>query len=413
MSRAFHLTDYILAGLRHKISRNFATVFCFAFIAANIFSAQYLLAGTAESFDTGMTRMGADLLVVPGSSAPLISSSDRSVVTPNSIVRVEPSVIRFDDAPLDTIRKVPGVSALSPQLFVARLAIADQPDPVEVYGIDPVTDFTITPWLTSRLPASLAPGQVITGSAVDGKLSSPILIGDNTYIIAGRLAPTRSGVDHSIFMTLDDAYALAAEPQVIPPSDPPIRKGTINAILVRTEPGSDPAMVGARIQRPYPMRDIRVLEQHFALKSVSGTVRGLPELLGSISLIVILATMPLIAVISAMVAHERQRELGLLMAMGGRRKLIFLIVIAESLLLAIAGGVIGALVSFVIMTLLTTSGLLSATFQQTFAVPGISVTAVDLFWAIAVVVIIGTIASLWPAYRISRMNIYDAIRTTN
>ncbi|HEX3002164.1 MAG TPA: hypothetical protein VHN82_07345, partial [Methanoregula sp.] len=190
MSRAFHLTDYILAGLRHKISRNIATVFCFAFIAANIFSAQYLLSGTAGSLDTGMTRMGADLLVVPGPYATLVGGLDRSPVTANSIIRVEPSVIRFADTPLDTIRKVSGVSALSPQLYVSRITVAGQPDPVEVYGIDPVTDFTINPWLNERLPASLTSGQVITGNAVDGKLSSTILIGNKTYTIAGRLAPT-------------------------------------------------------------------------------------------------------------------------------------------------------------------------------------------------------------------------------
>jgi hypothetical protein len=38
-----------------------------------------------------------------------------------------------------------------------------------------------------------------------------------------------------------------------------------------------------------------------------------------ISGVVVLASFPLIALIAAMVAHERQREIGLLMAMGAKR----------------------------------------------------------------------------------------------
>jgi hypothetical protein len=40
---------FILAGIRNKTGRNLATVFCFAFIAVNIFSGQLLMAGRLVS----------------------------------------------------------------------------------------------------------------------------------------------------------------------------------------------------------------------------------------------------------------------------------------------------------------------------------------------------------------------------
>ena len=40
-----------MAGIRNRRGRNFATIFFFAFISANIFSGQYLLAGAMGSAD--------------------------------------------------------------------------------------------------------------------------------------------------------------------------------------------------------------------------------------------------------------------------------------------------------------------------------------------------------------------------
>ena len=63
-NRMGYLT-YILACIRNKPGRNLATVFCFAFIAAIIFSGQYILAGASSSVDQSVSRMGADIIVVP------------------------------------------------------------------------------------------------------------------------------------------------------------------------------------------------------------------------------------------------------------------------------------------------------------------------------------------------------------
>ena len=53
------------------------------------------------------------------------------------------------------------------------------------------------------------------------------------------------------------------------------------------------------------------------------------------------SALPLIALIAAMVTHERQREIGLLMSMGAKRNVVFFLVMAESLVLAAIGGIAG------------------------------------------------------------------------
>jgi putative ABC transport system permease protein len=409
MKRKISLSRFIAAGILNKPARNLATVFCFAFIAANIFSAQYLVAGTAGTIDEGVSRMGADLLVIPTQYSLLIRGTQMGPVSAGTIIRVEPSTMRINTSLIDAIGKVQDVSTMSPQLFVATLSLPSlSPDPVDVYGIDPVTDFTVTPWLAEPTAKAPGRGEIIVGSAITGERAVPLQIGAKTYTVTGRLDPTRSAVDHSVFMTLDDAYLLAAEPGVLSPSSPPIGPGMVNAILVQAAPGADPSMVSARIQQPFPSTFIKVLERHTALKPASKAAQGLPALLNTLSFVVILAAFPLIALIAAMVAHERRQEIGLLLSMGATRSFVFLIVMAESLILGSAGGVAGVGVSLAAFTLL---GGASVPFLQGFQIPPVPEAAMMGAIALSIVILVASSASLWPAYRSSRMNPWDAIRS--
>ena len=75
MNRKINLGTLILGSLRNRPGRSLATIFCFALIGANIFSAQYLMAGAAGNVGQGISRMGADFIVVPAQYALLIKGS--------------------------------------------------------------------------------------------------------------------------------------------------------------------------------------------------------------------------------------------------------------------------------------------------------------------------------------------------
>ena len=146
MSRKMHVITFIMASIRNKPGRNLATIFCFAFIAANIFSAQYLMAGAAGNAEKGISRMGADSMVVTAQYEVFIKGNQMGPATVNGIIRVEPSNFRVSNDIMDKIRNVPGISDVSPQLFVVTHAIPElSSSPVDIYGIDTETDFTIRP----------------------------------------------------------------------------------------------------------------------------------------------------------------------------------------------------------------------------------------------------------------------------
>jgi putative ABC transport system permease protein len=424
MKQKMDYLTYIVAGIRNKPGRNIATIFCFAFIAANIFSGQYLSAGASGSVDQGISRMGADLVVVPTQYILLFRGS--STGNTMAIIRVEPSTTRLNTSDMDTIRTVQGIAGMSPQLYVSTLSLPDlSVSPVDIFGIDPDTDFTIRPWLQSPLRHPFSPGEVIVGNGIPGPVSSQITIAGNSYTIAGRLDPTRSAIDRTIFLRMDDAYALAAKDGIVPASDPRIYPGDINAVLIRLEP--EPAwfvqgtvklqfkityveFVQDVIRNQFKATYATVIGRHSSLDPVAEEVAGVPDLLRIISGVVVVAAFPLIALIAAMVTHERQREIGLLRSMGARRKLIAFLVIAESLFLAVAGGVAGVTASIVIFTVLNLTGILNSALQVSFRYPTLADTGVIAGIALLVVVAIGSLASLYPAYQSSRMNPYDAIR---
>jgi ABC-type antimicrobial peptide transport system permease subunit len=97
--------------------------------------------------------------------------------------------------------------------------------------------------------------------------------------------------------------------------------------------------------------------------------------------------------------------------MGAKRKIIFFIVITESLVLAAIGGIAGVGASMFVFFLMNDQGILNSALQVSFRMPPLIEIGSMAGLALFVVIVIGSVSSLWPAYQSSRMNPYDAIRS--
>jgi putative ABC transport system permease protein len=288
-------------NVKNRPFRNIATILCFAFVAASLFSAQYLIGGASHSLEEGTSRMGADMMVVP---------SQYIALGETVILRGEPSSFFFRMASFEGIAGVEGVEQASPQIYIATLYGAECCSaPVQMIAFDPGRDFTVMPWLESSLGRMLERDEIVVGSRIEGDIGSQLKFFGHDYTIAGRLEPTGMGTDYSVFVQMEDAYVMAAESGEKAVMRLDIPEGQVSAVLLQVGEGSDLESIAAKIEREVP--GTRVITPDTLVLKISEQLQVLVRLLYLTTVAVIIISLPLIALVSSMVANERRREVGI------------------------------------------------------------------------------------------------------
>lgn len=115
-----------------------------------------------------------------------------------------------------------------------------------------------------------------------------------------------------------------------------------------------------------------------------------------------------------MAVLERVREIGTMMALGVRRNKIVALFISEAMALGVIGSVLGSMVGYTVI-LFVVYGLGGIRFtpaafnKPVFVVP--SVGLLYVLMVIGIAILAGTIAALYPAFRASKLEPSEALRT--
>jgi putative ABC transport system permease protein len=396
-SHEFGFFRLLVRNLLNRPYRNIATIFAFAFIAATLFSSQYLMNGAQTSLDTGMSRMGADILVVPEEYA----AAGQTV-----ILTGQPSSFFFNDSNYEKISRIPGVAKASPQIYIATLFASCCAAPVQLIAIEPENDFTIATWLKKNPGVKMGKDDIIIGSAVIQNVGNDLMFYGHTFHVVGILEQTGMGVDNSVFTRFEDAYVMADESELKAVKKLTIPPGMVSAVLVKVDPGTSPAAVAREIQAQIP--GTKTITPNGLLNTVSGQLGAVRRLLNGTTLAVTIVSIPLLAFISAMVAHERRREIAILRALGATRTYVVKLMLAESFSIAIIGGLIGVGVAMVVLVFF--QDFIATSLKIPFIVPAPLALLVDGGTALLLCAGIGGIASLYPAILINRSEPYETIR---
>jgi len=184
------------------------------------------------------------------------------------------------------------------------------------------------------------------------------------------------------------------------------RAGTENSLTVRlADPSVLPSFdreLQANLQYPLEMMGER--------KYYEDQAGPLSRFLGGLAAFVAVV-MGIGAVFAAMntmyaIVANRTREVGTLRALGFSRSAVLMAFVLEGLFLAVAGGGLGCLLSF-LMNGLRTSSTTASMSEIVFA---FRVTPVDLGYGLLFAATMGVIGSLLPALRAARMPIISALR---
>jgi putative ABC transport system permease protein len=393
-----HFFQLVIRNIANRPYRNIATIFAIAIIAATLFSAQYLIGGAQESLDAGISRMGADILVVPEE----YSSAAQTV-----ILMGEPTTFFFKDSGFEQISQIPGVAKASPQIYIATLSgQACCSAPVQVIAIDPSHDFTVSAWLKENPGVKLGKDDIIVGNQILGDIGSDLKFYGHIFHIVGRLDRTGMGIDCSVFMRIDDAYVMSDESSAKAVQKLTIPKGMVSAVLVKVDPEVSPVAVASEIRRQIP--GTKTITPNGLLNAVSGQLGAVTRLLYGSMLAVTVISIPLLGFISAMVAHERRREVAILRALGATKTYVMWLMLAEAFSIAVIGGLIGIGIAAVVLA--GFQDFISISLKIPLIVPSPIALLVDGCSTLFLCTAIGGISSLYPALLINRSEPYETIR---
>ncbi len=372
--------------------------------------------GAHESWVTGAVRIGAGHVAV---EAPGFAKSG------SLADRLSAEQLAAAEAALRAPAVAPLVRAVAPRLEVSGLASsASAAVPVRIVGVDPAAEAAFSPLAGSAVAGTfLAPGDRLAAYVGVG-LARRLALGLGSRLVltaqtaAGeitgqlvRVAGTfRSGVpdidDGLVYVPIATARSWLGTPGA----------ATALAVLLHSSRAAN-RVVRALGDRLPP--GVAVLSWQEAAPALASAVR-IDDWSGYAFLLILLAIVAL-AILNAVLMSvlNRNREFGVLQALGLTRRETSVVVFTEGLLLTTASGVLGMAIGFGVTWLLWRHGLdLSALMQGDITFSGALVSpiivpefrAVQVVLCLAATLAIGVAASIYPARQAGRIDVAEAMK---
>jgi putative ABC transport system permease protein len=180
--------------------------------------------------------------------------------------------------------------------------------------------------------------------------------------------------------------------------------GYVNYAVIIVEDINAASETASKIGNDFPDLSAFTLEEALAqMKELLQVARAIHLSVSSVSLLIgilfVLCTM-------IMAVSERVREIGTMRAIGASRFYIFKLIVAESVIISLVGGLFGCLGGYGLSKVINWT--LNAFVGIAFIEPLVSIRLVAA--GLAVAFLVGCLAGLYPAWRASKQNIVEALR---
>lgn len=363
--------------------------------------------GIISTLDEGAklanSRLGADVIVLPHT---VQADAFQTLFT------ADPVNIYMSEDVLDKVRELPGVYQATPHFFAQTLnqSCCSVGDAKRLVGFDWDSDFIVRPWLEEHDLTELATDKVITGGAVPPLLGGKAIILGEEFWVAGGLETTGTGMDETIFIDISVTRQLAKNSpylQKLWEKGPPDH--LISAVLVRVEDAVDPLLVADLIN---------ATETGGNAVAVSKVIRSARDQMDSLTRVLLLLW-GAIAVTAGLglfgrfnsLAQERKQEIGIFRAIGGKQSEAFGLIIIETLIMVLSGGLAGGLIG-VLLVSRTLNWI-----RELIQLPQGTWSLMSAFQSVAlglgVALILGLASALYPAWKSAKLDPQEAISRGN
>jgi len=391
-----------LQGLSRRPTRTLLLALAVALASGAVFGLLTLLCGIERSMTVGWRRLGADLLVVP--EATLVNLT-------GALLTVEPTAYTLDGRLADDLARVAGVGRVAPQTLLRVPAPGGgHGGSVDVIAFDPRRDFTVLPWLAQPPDRPPRRGEVILGGRRLERVGDTISLRGESLLAYGRLEITGVGpVDHGLFITYETAASLAGAWRDRPGGAPVYDPGRVSALLILLADGATPERVRFAVaQRP----GVKVVSGGSPATSMR---HGSSVLLRSVLLLAtvfLLSSGLLVGLLFSALIAERSREIGLLIALGSRRRHVVQLFLAEAAITTGLGALLGVgLGAGLLLCFRRSLGYYFETVQVQFAWPPLATIAAIAVGCVLLAAGVGLLGVAVPAWHAGRREPYELIRS--
>ncbi len=323
----------------------------------------------------------------------------------------------------NTIKEIPEVDGVSPRLAIQGMAAsAETGTGVTVKGIEPWEEVKVTnlytrlhegKWfegvrrnpvvigqkLADKLKIRLRSKLVVTFQDAEGNITGA------AFKVCGIYKTSNSVFDETnVFVRNKDLIRVSGMPG-----------DAVHEIVVHTGDQEKVAEITRVLTEKLPEYEVMSWDK---IQPELGMLIGMGNKFMMIFVMIILLALGFGVVNTMLMAVlERVKEIGMLMAIGMQRKRVFFMIMLETILLCVVGGVIGIMLALGATKMLARSGIDLSMWAKGFeqmgydsiVYPVIDVSQVT--WIIILVVITGIVAAIYPARKALKYNPADAIRT--
>ncbi len=360
-----------------------------------------LAKGVQQDVVSQVEALGVNLVIVlPGRISP------ENPFNPMSFIGL--STLRESD--LDVVAQLPGVRRVAPIMFVAGGAQRGKrwADAVLIIGTTPE-------WFLMR-PHQVAKGRLLTPEdahsavCVLGPKPAQQLFGDEnpigqTVLLNGKpfrvVGVTQEATQQSLFGSGGFEFAIYAPIRALQEA---MGSNQVHRVLAQTAPDVEPKQMVEQIREAIKRNhggseDFSVLTQEDLLSRLFLLLQIVSVALTGITSIALIVGGVGVMNVMLMSVTERVREIGIRKAVGARERDIFAQFLWEAILIALTGGVMGALLGW---------GVCVALNRLTVLNPLVTWDTIGL--ALGVCGLVGLVFGTLPAYRAARRDPVEALR---
>jgi putative ABC transport system permease protein len=335
-----------------------------------------------------MDEFGANIIVTPRSEGLSLTYGGLSLGGLSFDIK---EISQEDVAKIRTIKNAANVSLVSSKVFGV---FESEGKKALVVGVDFPVEFSLKKWWEIVGAKPKAENDILLGKEAADRFQ--LLVGGSldikgeTFKVAGILQPTGSQDDSLVFMSLPKAQQIFGKQGLV---------GMVEvAALCKNCPISD---IVTQIADIMPTAKVTAVQQVVAGRME--TLHNFRKFSLGISVLVLFVGAMVVFVTMMGSVNERTREIGIFSAIGFRRSHIMKIILLEAAVVSLMAGIVGYLVGIGATRVLLS--VLSDQAPQFTLDPLVPVAAVFL------AVVLGVLASLYPAMSASRMDPSEALRT--